>query len=139
MRPTRTRAWLGLLVMGLLTLAACTRSGTGNPVTSPAPSPAMITIQDSAFHGDLTVAPGARVTVRNRDSVAHTLTARDGSFDTGSIAGDHSVSFTAPTKPGNYPIGCKFHPAMSGTLIVGGTGAATPSRAPITGTQGGPY
>jgi plastocyanin len=65
------------------------------------------------------VAPGATVTVINRDSVPHTATARDGGFDTGSIERGGTRSFTAPAAPGSYEFFCAIHPSMTGTLTVG--------------------
>jgi plastocyanin len=121
------RCGLALLIASLFGLAGCGKSssGGGTPTPSAGTSSPTITIQSFAFHGDLNVTPGARVTVRNADSVAHTLTAKDGSFDTGSIAGGGVGSFTAPSKPGSYPIGCTFHASMAGTLVVGSAAASS--------------
>ena len=66
----------------------------------------------------LTVVRGARVTVINEDPIAHTLTAKDKSFDSGTIAGGERGRFTAPSRPGSYPYICAFHEYMTGTLIV---------------------
>jgi len=67
----------------------------------------------------LTVAPGAKVTVVNRDSTAHTLTAASGdAFNTGDIGPGKSGTFVAPTKPGSYPYICSIHQFMHGTLTV---------------------
>ena len=78
-----------------------------------------ITIQNFAFSPtDLTVAPGATVTVTNKDQVTHTLTATKGGFDTGDIPAGQSKTFTAPKTPGTYPYICSIHQYMSGTLVV---------------------
>lgn len=66
----------------------------------------------------ITVPAGATVTVVNQDGAIHTLTANDGSFDTGRIAGRATGTFTAPSKPGTYPYKCAVHPFMTGTLTV---------------------
>jgi plastocyanin len=66
----------------------------------------------------LTVAPGATVTVTNKDQVAHTLTATDGMFDTGNIDAGQSKTFTAPKTAGKYPYMCSIHQYMTGTLTV---------------------
>ncbi|ALV38559.1 hypothetical protein AS200_14600 [Streptomyces sp. CdTB01] len=63
--------------------------------------------------------PGEKITVVNKDSAAHTVTATEGNaFDTGSIPGGKSRTFTAPSKVGEYAFVCTFHPNMKGTLIV---------------------
>ncbi len=48
----------------------------------------------------------------------HTVTATDGSFDTGNIPGNAHGMFTAPSKPGSYPYKCAIHPFMKATLTV---------------------
>ena len=83
------------------------------------PRPAApVTIQDFAFAGGGTVAPGAAVQVVNADSVAHTLTAEDRSFDTGTLDSGGRATITAPTAPGTYRFFCAIHPSMQGTLTV---------------------
>ena len=68
---------------------------------------------------DLQVRPGMQVTVVNRDSAAHTVTATgDKAFDTGNITGGATVTFTAPPTPGSYSYVCTLHPNMKGTLTV---------------------
>lgn len=66
----------------------------------------------------LTVAPGAEVTFTNGDSTAHTATADDNSFSSGSIQGGEDGTIVAPDTPGEYPYFCAFHPFMKGTLVV---------------------
>jgi len=67
----------------------------------------------------MTVKPGEKVTVTNKDSTSHTLTDKGGKFDTGKIDGSGGTgTFTAPTAPGSYSIMCTFHHQMSGTLVV---------------------
>ncbi|MBV8993961.1 MAG: cupredoxin domain-containing protein [Pseudonocardiales bacterium] len=87
-------------------------------VTTPS-APDTIVIDKFAYQPVvLTVARGARVTVINEDPVAHTLTAKDKSFDSGTITGGERGQFPAPSKPGSYPYICAFHAYMTGTLIV---------------------
>ncbi|MGC5359961.1 cupredoxin domain-containing protein [Streptomyces sp. DT190] len=79
-----------------------------------------ITMENFAFTPeDPQVRPGEKITVVNKDSAAHTVTATEGdAFDTGSIADGKSGTFTAPSKAGEYAFVCTFHPNMTGTLIV---------------------
>lgn len=65
----------------------------------------------------LTVRAGTRITVINRDQTAHTLTARSGAFDSGTVNPGQSRTFTA-SRPGVYTYYCQFHAFMSGTLTV---------------------
>ncbi len=131
---SRTRAWALLAgLAAVLLLAACSSSSSssGSSTAARASSPAAsaaasgsadtIIIKNFAFSpASLTVAPGAVVTVRNEDSVTHTLTDKSDKklFDTGDIAANQSESFKAPKSAGSYPYICTIHQYMSGTLIV---------------------
>ena len=77
---------------------------------------AVITIKNFEYIGPDAVAPGTKVTVKNEDSTSHTVTA-DGEFDIVVEAGS-TATFTAPSKPGEYPYVCLFHANMTGTLVV---------------------
>ncbi|MFB6900582.1 cupredoxin domain-containing protein [Streptomyces hydrogenans] len=111
----------------LIVLVGCSSSGGPAPTsTSPsAPSPASVSeerivIKDFRFESvDLTVAPGARVSVVNEDSAPHTVTAKAAnSFDTGTVKGGETATFTAPPAAGTYRYVCSIHPSMTGTLTV---------------------
>lgn len=67
---------------------------------------------------NFTVPPGATVAVRNDDQVIHTITADDGSFNTGNVAQGVPTTFQAPAKPGKYAFHCFHHPYMTGILTV---------------------
>jgi plastocyanin len=80
--------------------------------------PNAIIIKNFAFSGPAAVAPGAKITVTNDDTVAHTVTADTGNtFNVNANPGS-STTFTAPTKPGSYPYHCTFHATMHGVLVV---------------------
>ncbi len=115
---------LTIAVAGATPLSGCGSSGAAKPPTpsggsSSASAGSGVKIANFAFSpATLTVGSGARVTVGNDDSTAHTFTADDGhSFDTGSIDPGSSSSVTAP-KPGRYAYHCSIHPFMHGTLVV---------------------
>ena len=104
------------LLVSTIGLSAC--GGGSGPTGSPGPG--IVLIKNFAFSpSHLAVAPGTTITVKNVDTSTHTLTANDGSFDTGSIAPGHSATFRAP-KAGNYSFHCAFHQFMTGTLTVSG-------------------
>jgi plastocyanin len=80
-----------------------------------------IVIKNFMFHpASLTVAPGATVTIRNEDSVTHTLTdkADPKLFSTGDIPPGGSKTIKAPGQAGSYPYFCMIHQYMAGTLVV---------------------
>ena len=112
---------LFVLISGLL-LSGCL-SGPKPATVNPAPPQEVsVNIEISGFKfspDSLTVKPGQIISVTNRDSVGHTVTADDGtSFESGLLGKDQSGTITAPSKPGNYPYHCAPHPNMKGTLIV---------------------
>jgi plastocyanin len=90
------------------------------PATQPggAPATATITISNFDFGPPRTVSAGAVVQVGNADAEAHTVTARNGAFDTGSVDEGTIVSFRAPTVPGTYEFYCDIHSSMTGQLVV---------------------
>jgi plastocyanin len=65
----------------------------------------------------LTVASGDTIVWVNKDLVAHTATAQDGTFDSKLIAPDQSWKLTVRT-PGDFAYGCTYHPTMKGMLKV---------------------
>jgi plastocyanin len=65
----------------------------------------------------LTVKPGATVTVTNADAVAHTVNVNGTQIDV-NVPGGGQATFTAPAKPGSYPLTCDFHKSMHGMLNV---------------------
>ncbi len=81
-----------------------------------------VSIKYLTFHpNDFYVAPGAAVEVTNIDwvkrGIPHTLTANDGSFNTGVVTAQ-TVTFYAPTTPGKYKFHCEIHPVMTGVIHV---------------------
>jgi plastocyanin len=64
------------------------------------------------------VPSGARISWENRDYVAHTATATDGSFNTGPILPDESYTVTIDRNPGTVAYFCQIHPWMQAMLNV---------------------
>ncbi len=99
----------------VLTLSGC---GSEEPAAPAAAVPDDgYLVKDYTFT-PITASPGQVVRVLDGDDEPHTLTADDGSFDTGSFDKAEPGTFTAPTKPGTYTFVCKIHPSMRGTLTV---------------------
>lgn len=63
------------------------------------------------------VAVGTTVEWTNNDPLAHTVTAADGSFDSGLIQPGGKWAYTFTT-PGTYDFNCTPHPFMKGVVIV---------------------
>lgn len=113
------RARPAAILLVLLVAALGLAVDCGGAAVAPSGTAATIVIDKFTYQpASLTVAPGTQITVMNRDSAAHTVTANDGSFDSGTIAGGQRGEITAPSKPGNYPYTCTVHPYMVGILIV---------------------
>ena len=105
-----------------------TATMTGSPTTTaeaagtteaPAPADApTITIADMSFGEPVTVPAGTQITIKNDDSVEHSVTSQTaGQFDV-HVDGSQQGTLTAPTEPGEYAFYCVYHPSMKGTLIV---------------------
>jgi plastocyanin len=122
-----SRCRWGLLVglLAILVLTACGGSSSSAPATAVSASASTaadtIVIKNFMFHpASLTVAPGTVVTVRNEDTVTHTVTdkADQKLFGTGDIAAGQVKTFKAPDQAGSYLYFCMIHQFMTGTLVV---------------------
>ena len=77
-----------------------------------------VEIKDFAFSpATLTVKVGDTVTWTNQDSVGHSATADDGSFDTGILAQGESNTVTF-TEAGTFAYHCTPHPNMTAMIVV---------------------
>ena len=122
--PTSSRRPPAILVIFAVPLVAliailATRAVEGpSPTVAAAAGSNSVVIQNFSFHpAKLTVAPGTRLTITNRDNTEHTMSANNGAFDTGPIEGGKSVTVTVK-KAGTYPYICKIHTTMKGTVVV---------------------
>jgi plastocyanin len=123
----RFRGGAVVLVLGAaLLLAGCSSGGGSGSSASgsssgsgAATSTESITISNFMFSPmHASVAPGSTVSVTNKDSVTHTLTATGGRFNTGDIGPGQTKTFTAPSKAGTYDYICNIHQYMMGTIVV---------------------
>ena len=98
-----------------------TATATASPAETSGPAAAAgstITIASMKFGDTVTVSPGAQVTVKNDDTVEHSVTSDDkGKYDV-HVDGGEQGTLTAPTEPGEYTFYCVYHPSMKSTLIV---------------------
>jgi plastocyanin len=94
-----------------------TTPDAGSP-TAEAPSGSSVEIKDFAFNpASITITTGTTVTWTNNDTVPHTVTAKDGSFDSGTISPGDSFTHTFDAA-GSFDYACNFHPNMLGTVVV---------------------
>ena len=78
-----------------------------------------ITMRDSCFEGVAhTAAAGATITVVNQGDLPHTLTAVDGSFDTGTVRPGASRTI-ALDEPGRQRVYCTLHGTTDGAGMAG--------------------
>ena len=127
--------------LALVLTAACGSSATsyGNnpPPPPPAPPPAPAPGTSSVSIGDFNFTP-ASVSVRagttvkwtNNGSTSHSVTADDGSFNSGNLGGSMPDPYDPYTStpgasfqqvfntPGSYPYHCTLHSNMTGTITV---------------------
>jgi plastocyanin len=123
-----TKAKLSILaafVVGALAASFGFVQGVSSPEAEAAPAPAMVKVKDmppGSPEGyeptDLTVKAGQVVKWKNEGAEAHTVTAEDGSFDSGSMAPGAEYQFTF-SKPGTFSYKCTPHPWAKGTVKVG--------------------
>jgi len=82
--------------------------------------PAEVEVKIASFAFDpssVTVKQGATVKWTNEDSASHTITADDGSWDSGSLGKGKSFSQVF-TQAGTFTYHCTIHPTMKGTVVV---------------------
>ena len=120
-----------LVVLPNLAYAGATRSTATATVAPQSPKLSHVTILKGAATNvnsqgyspaTVTVVIGVNNTVvwTNNDAVFHTVTATDGSFNSGTIFSGQTWSHTF-TQPGSYSYYfCQYHPWMKGTVIVKG-------------------
>jgi plastocyanin len=99
---------------------------------------AAVSIVDFAFQpASVEIATGGTVTWTNTGQAPHTVTADDGSFDSGTLSPGATFSQTFATA-GTFTYHCNIHPQMTATIIVGGPGGsgsdAQAQTAPAQGT-----
>ncbi len=118
------------------------------PVAGPSPTPAVdpegtrvrVDIADLVFEPTaIQVAAGTTVDWTNRGAAPHTVSAADGSFDSGVLDAGGSYSRTFETT-GSYGYLCQVHPTMTAVIEVVAPAAVrpAPSAAAAVGSVGGP-
>ena len=106
------------------TPASSDSAGAASPASSdaggaaPAAGGSAVSLINYAFSPtSLQVAAGTTVTWTNNDTAAHTVTADDGSFDSGNLAAGQTFTHTF-TASGTVAYHCNYHPNMIATIVV---------------------
>ncbi len=111
-----------LLVSGLVVLFTMLISGIScyQSAPTPSPTPTITEVEISGFAfvpATITIPVGTTVTWFNKDPVAHTVSSREGVFDSGNLSGGATFSYTFDQN-GSFEYYCKIHPYMKGEVIV---------------------
>jgi plastocyanin len=120
--------------MALLAVALAAFPGVAAAQSNPAPA-AMVEASPTdinAWGFAARVPVGGTITWTNMGSQAHTVTASDGSFDSGLVAPGASADLQFAT-PGVYMYTCTPHPWMKGFVVVS---ADAPSATPMAMVEG---
>src|SRR5918993_492291 len=90
----------------------------GGPIAAQQDVTFEVSVVDFAFEpATVTVPAGVTVTWTNTGSRPHTVTADDGSFDSGRLDPGEQFSQTVD-QPGIFTYHCGFHPEMQGSIVV---------------------
>lgn len=115
-----------VLLAGLVILMGVFFFGSSCQEPAPPPAPALdpmpttieADISGFAFVPDtITVAVGTTITWTNKDSAPHTVSSRDGVFESGTMSRNATFSYTFE-QSGTFEYYCKFHPYMTAKIIV---------------------
>lgn len=108
-------ALLGAGCGGATTTTTETPAGT---VETPLSGTVEVTMKGFAFTpAALVVKKGTVIQITNQDSTGHSLTADDGSFDTGVFSSGKTKTLTMESV-GTFAYHCTPHPSMTGTITV---------------------
>ena len=119
MQTLRSTAGVAAIVLCGLASGALA-AGKPQPKSTPAPKGAHVTVTIDATNYApkfVTVHLGDTVEWVNKDLLTHTVTARNGSFDSKEIAAGKTWSFT-PKARGQFDYHCTLHTTMKGSLVV---------------------
>lgn len=87
----------------------------------------------------VTISVGDTVTWTNSDAQAHTATADDSTWNTGTISGSGGTGAVTFSTAGSFPYHCSIHSQMTGTVTVqaaagGGTATTPPTDTMLAST-----
>lgn len=108
-----------IFISASLFFAGCKKDASDPPPSGPSgPGTNEVWMQNTVFSpATITVPVNTTIKWINKDNFNHTVTANNGSFDSGNISagGTYTRQFTAA---GTYPYNCTLHSGMTGTVVV---------------------
>lgn len=114
MRYSRAKTIAAALALALLTVSMGQRALAAEAT----PRTHQVAIDAVSYAPEtLIVNVGDTVIWTNDDLYIHTVTSKDGDFDSGNIAPGASWTLK-PTEKGEFPYSCIYHKPMTGTLVV---------------------
>ena len=112
------------LAVGALAASFGVVQGVSSPEAEAAAAPTMVKVADmppgqpTGYEpAEVSIKVGQVVKWKNEGQEAHTVTAEDASFDSGSMAPGGEFQFTF-SKPGTFTYSCTPHPWAKGTVKV---------------------
>ena len=127
---------VALLVLALVVFVPAAVAQDGGVQAVPVQNARSVEIGDNFFDPpNASVEPGSTITWTNKGDEPHTVTADDGSFDSGVLnPGDsYTVAFGGQ---GTVTYHCEIHPEMRGSVTVGvGGGGSAPAQQPASGSM----
>ena len=129
-RDDEDARYFGRIVVGGSS-GSTAKASAGGGSTSATASSASVSMAGRAFSpSTITIAAGGSVTFRNDDDRAHTVTANDGAFNSGTIGEGGSWKGTFK-QAGTFAYLCAIHPEMTGKVVVkGSSGSGGPAAVP---------
>jgi plastocyanin len=111
-------ALLSLVAMLIFVSVAGAHKQPTNAAQAQKQATKKVSIQDFRFSpAKIAVKKGTKVTWVNRGNAAHTVTANNGAFDSGTLQPGESFSRTF-RKAGKFNYHCEIHPEMKGSVTV---------------------
>jgi plastocyanin len=116
---------------GTIVVGGSGGSTSTSTTSGPASNSASVSMAGRSFGpASVTIAAGGSVTFSNDDDRAHTVTATDGAFDSGTISEGGSWKRTFE-QAGTFAYLCALHPEMTGEVVVKGSStSSTPKPKP---------
>lgn len=138
-------ATIGVTVMAAPALAGGGGGGGGGPCPAFASgTTSEIVLEDFCIAPiSATATPGATLTVRNAGAQPHTLTAVDGTFDTGVLQSGETATIELPADGSAVPVYCTLHADTEGNGMAGiihldlATEAMAPAAADVASSGNG--